>query len=431
MDCVGLTNSGDSGSMDGTAPGAWLIHQEMGESLDYLNSLGGTVYHALATAHASGARIHSNSWGGGCCFLGLLCILCSEVPYDSFARDADLAMLDHPDLAVLFAAGNDGACCNPPASIGSPGMAKNVITVGATQRGAAAQSVAGFSSRGWTVDRRTKPDVVAQGEGIVSTASDGSLGGTSCATCTMSGTSMATPTAAGLAALVRDYLARGFYPTGVATPGHVLADPSGALVKALLVNGAQDMTGPSQGAAPNQQEGWGRIHLDDVLHFAGDARGLWLVDRADGVATSAVHDYALQVASGQPLKVTLVWSDHPAAVNANPTLVNDLRLEVETPGGQVYTQKLPVGNPPNPFVDAAAGGFDDRNTVEQVLLGEPTAGAFGVRVRGVNVPMGPQAYALVATGALAEQVEPALFADGFESGDLGMWSAAHPEHASP
>lgn len=418
VDCEAGT-APPAGDLTGTAPGAHLIAQEMGEGLEYINELGGSIYHAATTAYANGARIHSNSWGGSCCFLGLLCLaqlgLC-DPSYDEFAHDADAAMWEFPDLLIAIAAGNNGTCCaSVGGAVGTPGLAKNALTVGASGAGAGGDHAASFSSRGPIFDRRTKPDVMAQGDGIVSAASDGS-DGSSCGTCTMSGTSMATPTAAGLAALVREYLNRGFYPSGEATAADAIAAPSGALVKAMLINGARDMAGTGAAAAvPNQVEGWGRIHLDDVLHFAGDARRTWLHDEPVGVQTDEVHTYELAVDSdSQPLKITLVWSDYPAAVSANPHIVNRLRLEVETPGGDVWTQKIPASGDPSPFADTATSGYDDRNTVHQIRLPSPQPGTYQVRVRGVAVAQGRpgQPYALVATGDLqVEAGEPPLQVD--------------------
>ena len=48
------------------------------------------------------------------------------------------------------------------------------------------------------------------------------------------GTSMATPIAAGNAALVQQYFQEGWYPTGVKTPTNSM-QPSGALIKAVLL----------------------------------------------------------------------------------------------------------------------------------------------------------------------------------------------------
>ena len=50
----------------------------------------------------------------------------------------------------------------------------------------------------------------------------------------LQGTSMATPLAAGSAALVRQYFLEGFYPSGAATPAAAFA-PSGVLVKAVML----------------------------------------------------------------------------------------------------------------------------------------------------------------------------------------------------
>ena len=54
---------------------------------------------------------------------------------------------------------------------------------------------------------------------------------------------MATPVVAGTAALVRQYFAQGFYPDGVKNEGAAHSDPSGALIKAVLMNGAQGLSG--------------------------------------------------------------------------------------------------------------------------------------------------------------------------------------------
>jgi hypothetical protein len=58
----------------------------------------------------------------------------------------------------------------------------------------------------------------------------------------LQGTSMATPVTAGTAALVREYFARGLYPSGVANASAALA-ASGPLVKAVLVNSGVSLTG--------------------------------------------------------------------------------------------------------------------------------------------------------------------------------------------
>jgi serine protease AprX len=105
-------------------------------------------------------------------------------------------------IVVVVAAGNSG---DDPTTVGSPGAASGAITVGAVAEwsappGASNHSdgvyLAPFSSRGPTLDGRTKPDVASPGVSITS-AQAGSAGGY----VTFSGTSMATPFVSGTVAL--------------------------------------------------------------------------------------------------------------------------------------------------------------------------------------------------------------------------------------
>ncbi len=418
VDCDNLSSVGSLSNLDGTAPGARLIAQKAGGSLEYLNnSPAGNIYHAATIAYQGGARIHNNSWGSGCCdpFIGLICLCSQALPYDGNARLADQAGWEFPELLVVIAAGNDGSCCGNE-SIGNPALAKNSLSVGATNRGTSANNMAAFSSRGPTRDRRIKPDVVAQGNNIVSAGATSNPSTNSCDECTLGGTSMASPTAAGLAALVRDYLAQGFYPDGLPDPANAINNPSAALVRAIVINSARSISGSnSAGSAPNMNQGWGRVTLDDALYFDGDERRLWLHDEAS-VVTDQVDEYLLTVEDAdQPLKITLVWHDYPGANNSNPSIVNLLRLEVETPSGDVLTQKLPPSGLPNPFWNSETTDLDDRNTVHQYSTSNPELGVYQVRVRGVSVAMGDdQPYALVATGAISLELPDLIFADGFE-----------------
>lgn len=88
---------------------------------------------------------------------------------------------------------------------------------------------------------------------------------------------MATPLVAASALLVRQYFQEGFYPTGRRQSGVGFA-PSGALVKAVLLNGAVGMEGfmlGSEGTSgteglplapvPSYQQGYGRLSLNGSL----------------------------------------------------------------------------------------------------------------------------------------------------------------------
>lgn len=101
-------------------------------------------------------------------------------------------------ITVFVAAGNAGPSSR---TVGSPGAASEVITIGAVDRN---DGIASFSSRGPTADGRVKPDVCFPGTDIVSALAGGTGAGQPVDDryTQMSGTSMATPHAAGLAALL-------------------------------------------------------------------------------------------------------------------------------------------------------------------------------------------------------------------------------------
>jgi subtilase family serine protease len=340
----------------------------------------------FVTARDAGARLHTNSWGA------------NTSVYGTASQSADRFMWENREFLALFANGNAGG--GGLGTVGSPANAKNVVSVGATLNGASAESVTSFSSRGPTADGRIKPTVTAPGDGVVERAgvvsadSDGVKGSNNSGTLAMRGTSMATPAVAGLAALVRQYFTNGNYPSGAPTAGDAFV-PSAALVKATLVNTARDMTGVgTQGPIPAMGQGWGRVTLADTLAFADQTKGLALRDDTFGLATGETFTQTFFPTGGQPLKVTVVWTDYPGTPGAAKALVNDLDLSVSAPDGTTFVGNVFAGG------GSAPGGAPDRlNVEEQALVLAPAPGPYVVRVTGYNVPNGPQPFALVVSGA--------------------------------
>ncbi|HEU4412096.1 MAG TPA: S8 family serine peptidase [Polyangiaceae bacterium] len=372
---------------DGMAPAAKLVAQDCGFQTDNCADCPGLgcavvdLNPLFQQAYDQGARIHTNSWGDNE-------NATVQNNYSTGSQDVDEFAWNHKDFLIVFAAGNSGPGTG---SVGSPSTAKNTVSVGATLRGTSANSMASFSSCGPTSDGRVKPDVTIPGSGIISARSDFSVTTNNCTTTSSSGTSMAAPAAAGLATLIRQYYTDGFYPTGAAQ----LADrftPSAALVKATLINSATQMA--NAGAIPGNCQGWGRILLENSLFFPGQARKLFAADDAGfplgGAGQQKTFTFSAQ--AGEPLKVTLAWTDFPSTPAANPNLNNDLDLVVTGPTGTFR------GNVFSGGASVAGGSADRKNNLEQVLINAPASGTYTVTVNAFNVPSGAQPFALVVTG---------------------------------
>lgn len=315
-------------SFAGTAPEARLIFQSLEDSEGKLSGIPDDLNELFTPPYNDGARVHTNSWGGPTGGT-------QENPeyggYDEQTRTADQFLWNHRDVVVLFAAGNEGTDKRvpfgvvDPDSVGSPGTAKNVITVGASESERAttlgdtwgngwpddfshepiksdhisnnAQGMAGFSSRGPTDDGRIKPDVVAPGTNIISVRSRHPQAGTGWGVYNehylyMGGTSMATPLTAGAVTVIRQFW------TDV-----MRASPSGALVKATLLNGAANMapgqygTGSTQeipDARPNFVIGWGRVDLAGSL-AAYPGGSIVFADNTTGLNTGDQITYRVSI----------------------------------------------------------------------------------------------------------------------------------------
>jgi Subtilase family len=361
--------------------GAWAARLVSGNRNDLGTS---SVLAELVAASSTDARIHTNSWHDNTAGAG------NPATYNQTAVDVDTFTWNNEDNLVLGSAGNNSE------EQGPPGTAKNAICVGATQADPNEMTF-GDGNNGPTADGRQKPDLMAPGCGIQSATVSTTCGTGPRSACA---TSYATPHTAAAAALARQYFMEGYYPTGAQQPHHSFT-PSGALLKAALLNSTIDMTNIV--GYPNNQEGWGLIRLDNVLYFPGSPLNLrvWDVRNADGITTGQTRIHHIDIQSNvQRLKVALVWTDSPGTASSATPMVNNLDLEVISPDG---TQTF-RGNVFSGGISVVGGVADTNNNVEIVLMNNPVAGDWTVRVLGtaVNVGNPGQGYALVVTGDLTE-----------------------------
>jgi len=404
---------------DGMAPAAKLVIQDAGFAADACGDLPGIgcpvtdLIPIFQQAYDQGARTHSNSWNDNENAL-------VQNNYTDASEDVDEFMWNNPDFLIVFACGNNAL--GGTGTMGSPSTAKNTLSVGGTFKGASAEYLSDISAWGPTDDGRIKPDVVFPSASITSALNDGDVTTNNCATGNSTGTSMAAPGAAGMSLLVRDYFAQGFYPSGASNPADGF-EAGSALVKAVLINSAVPIGWDAEGrpiTIPSDEQGWGRILLDNTLSFSSQNRGLWVEENTNGFSTPADPPalYMLEVFdSSEPLKVTLVWNDFPSTPAASTHLVNDLDLRVDGASGGW------IGNVWNHGVSIAGGTYDRLNNVEQVLFEVPAPGVYSIQVTPHAIPVGPQPYALVVSGggfAVTSGPRPSHFSHAIDdSGPFG------------
>jgi hypothetical protein len=387
-------------------------------------------------AYNSGARISNNSWGepgmGGA--------------YDSIAQAYDALVRDvgaagqNRQMVIIFAAGNDGPGTR---SVESPGSAKNVITVGASENvrsltpanggndslgndgcstadtGAdSANDIASFSSRGPCQDGRKKPDIVAPGTHITggveqispppSPAGDGLAISTFTASgvCALpgkgtagntnnffplgqkfytvsSGTSHSTPAVSGACALLRQFFIN-----------NTNAPPSPAMSKAFLMNSARYMTGASaDDTLWSDSQGMGELNLGTAFDGARRIlRDQLAIEKFTAAGQSHAYTGTVPDAT-KPFRVTLAWTDAPGSTSASKELVNDLNLTV-TAGTNIFK-----GNVFNGAYSTNGGAADSLNNVESVFLPPGKATNFTVTVMAANI----SADAITNGGIVPEQ----------------------------
>ena len=236
---------------------------------------------------------------------------------EAAAREFDEAIFD--GQLHVFAAGNDGPSAG---TVGLHACAKNVLTVGNVDTAAhlflTAGAIYDSSSRGPTGDGRWKPNVVAPGADIHSADTDNLQGYRP-----YTGTSMASPHVAGLAAQLVD------------SDSHFAYRPqtiSSVLMATALAR--SDELHTSANAASLRNYGVGRVDATRALYGAGGNWASWSFPLVGG--TGSELEFTVPVGATR-LVAVMHYIEHAPSAGAGTVLLNNWDMWLDAPPLQVGT----------------------------------------------------------------------------------------------
>ncbi len=239
--CAGISAGTGEGSQEiynalyrGVAPGAQLVGVKVlsGSGSGSFEEVMRGMEWTIDNQEKYNIRTASMSLGGA---------WVAELTQEQEERVTHVAnMMVAAGIALAIAAGNSVFY----GTIGTPGAARDVITVGATDDD---RELAVYSSKGPTHEGYIKPNLVAIGSAVMSVENSHTASGEATYVA-YSGTSMATPMVAGMVALINE-----------ANP-----DLSPLMVRAILESTAE-FRWFSHPVRPNNDYGWGFVEADAAI----------------------------------------------------------------------------------------------------------------------------------------------------------------------
>ncbi len=307
--------------------------------------------------------------------------------------------------AAIPAPGPDGNGGTGFDSLADFQVAKNILVIGATTDFTddpylpSQPVITSYSSFGPTDDGRIRPDVLANGEGLLTPFVGSDTEYTS-----VSGTSLSTPTATGgLGQLVQYY--RQLFAG---------ANPKAATSRAMVIHHAFDLFGNAgTTVGPDYQSGWGMMDVRSAANFltrVASPNVNQLADLKELSYTGTPMEFQYLADGESPFKATIVWTDPAGTVktaldDTTPLLVNDLDLSVIAPDGTVfYPWVLDPTNPTAAATKPVTGNHIDN--VEQVTFTPTQAGVYRVRIGHTGANFN-QNFSLLVSGS-ADQRAPAI-----------------------
>lgn len=337
------------------------------------------------------ASFQSNSWGDA-----------RTRSYTSISSQMDdiIWLYDIPIFQSQSNAGNQDS--RPQA------WAKNIISIGGVYHydtlSLADDCWCFGGSTGPAEDGRIKPDLAYWYDDIYTTDLDPGGYSTGVYTPTFGGTSAATPITAGVGGLILQMWADNVLNNNPQGSTVFEKRPHASTTKALMINTAEQY--PFSGATHDltrMHQGWG---LPSAKQFFGRASLINVVDEEQLLQEFDVHTYTATVPPGQSeFKVTLVYTDRAGTTSSTLDRINDVSVKVTDPGGATFywgNYGLDVG-----LWSVPGGVADAKNTVENVFVQNPAAGAWTIEISADDLnqdehsetPEVDQDYALVVYGA--------------------------------